>query len=96
MNLRQLARDQSCVRCGAEDGTVVLCHYTGVRRQDFGGGFGIKVHDAAGAHLCSSCHALMDREQRSKANKWEHSEEFLRLCVLTIIRLFDQGKLKGN
>ena len=46
MNLRELARGQSCIRCGADDGTVVLAHYTGVRREAFGGGFGKKVHDA--------------------------------------------------
>jgi hypothetical protein len=93
MDLRAAARDQSCVRCGREDGTVVLAHYTGARRLALGGGFGIKVHDLAGAHLCSACHAEMDTWSREKGTKWLHSEEFLYLCVKTAIRLFEQGKL---
>ena len=82
------------MRCGADDETIVLCHYTGFRRHDFGGGFGIKVHDAVGAHLCAKCHELMDRTSRSKVSAIDHSEEFLHLCALTIIRLFDKGVVK--
>lgn len=91
-SLRELARDQSCVRCGAHDGTVVLAHYTGARRCSYGGGFGIKVDDVAGAHLCAACHRYMDTESRDKAEKWLHSEEFLHLCMLTILRLRTQGR----
>lgn len=89
-DLRQLARDESCVRCGAQDGTVVLAHYTGMRRLSYGGGFGIKVSDAVGAYLCASCHRHMDTESRSKSRAVEHSEEFLHLCALTWIRLADK------
>ena len=92
--LREAARDQSCVRCGKEDGTVVLAHYTGARRLELGGGFGCKVHDLAGAHLCADCHRVMDTTSRSKDNRWEHSEEFLLLCVKTAIRLHDRGVLR--
>lgn len=87
MNLRQLARDESCVRCGTQDGSVVLAHYTGMRRLSYGGGFGIKVHDAIGAHLCRACHEYMDRVSRSKSRAVEHSEEFLHLCALTWMRI---------
>lgn len=93
MNLRQLARDESCVRCGAQDGTVVLAHYTGARRLSYGGGFGIKVRDIYAAYLCSKCHSFMDREHRDKVNKWEHSEEFQHYILLTIGRLMDRGRL---
>jgi hypothetical protein len=72
----------------------VLCHYTGTRRQSLGGGFGIKVADIAGAHMCGSCHTEMDRLCRDKAKKWEHSEEFLFYVLSTIIRLSEQGHLK--
>ena len=92
-DLRKLARDQSCIRCGREDGTTVLAHYTGVRRLELGGGFGCKVHDMAGAHLCMACHSHMDTWSRSKETKWLHSEEFLLLCVKTAIRLYEQGEL---
>lgn len=93
MNLTKLAKDQSCVRCGSREG-VVLCHYTGVRRLAYGGGYGIKVRDIAGAHMCGRCHEDMDRLSRSKERKWEHSEEFLHLCMLTIIRLIDEEAIK--
>jgi hypothetical protein len=88
--LRDAARDQSCVRCGAHDGTVVGAHYTGAR------GLGRKVHDLCIAHLCSACHAFMDREHRSKVNKWEHSEEFLYLILLTQLRLWEQGVITAS
>lgn len=94
MNLREAARDQSCVRCGVENGTTVLAHYFGARRHSYGGGMGIKGQDIVGAHLCSDCHRTMDTESRDKSHVWFHSEEFLHLCMLTIIRLIEQGKLK--
>lgn len=94
MNLREAARDQACIRCGKSDGSVVLAHYTGPRRLAYGGGFAIKVNDLAGAHLCSVCHVEMDSKSRVKALKWEHSEEFLHLCFLTILRLAEQGHVK--
>lgn len=91
-DLTKLAKDQECIRCGSTVG-VVLCHYTGVRRQSLGGGFGIKVADIAGAHMCGSCHEYMDRLSRNKEKKWEHSEEFLFYVVLTVKRLVEQEKL---
>jgi hypothetical protein len=89
--LRRAARDQCCVRCGIDDKTVVLCHYTGVRRGDYGGGFGRKVDDIFGAHLCATCHRYFDTESRSKDKRWEHSEEFQHMVLLTIRRLLAQG-----
>jgi hypothetical protein len=71
-----------------------LAHYTGVRRESYGGGYGIKVHDLVGAHLCKSCHRFMDTESRDKEKKWEHSEEFQHLCILTMLRLANQERLK--
>lgn len=93
MNLRDKARGQRCVRCNCEDGTIVLAHYTGTRRLSYGGGFGIKVKDLAGAHLCAKCHLWMDQQSRDRGQRWEHSEEFLHLCMLTILRLAEQGEL---
>jgi hypothetical protein len=92
--LREAARDAPCIRCMKEDGTIVLAHYTGVRRLSYGGGFGIKGHDLIGAHLCSDCHKLMDTLSRDKEGKWIHSEEFLHLCALTIIRLYKNGVIQ--
>ena len=92
--LRAAARDQSCVRCGKQDGTVVLAHYFGPRRHEYGGGMGIKGHDLLAAHLCQRCHLEMDTLSKNKARRWEHSEEFLHLCALTIIRLWEQGVIR--
>jgi hypothetical protein len=91
--LREAARDQSCIRCGKRDGTVVGAHYTGVRRLALGGGFGKKCHDLFIADLCFECHREMDTN-RNKETKWEHSEEFLFLIVQTIGRRLEQGKLR--
>jgi len=92
--LRNAAEGQSCVRCGANDGTVVLAHYFGFRRHSYGGGMSRKGHDAVGAHLCGTCHKLMDTTLRSKELKVDHSEEFLHLIALTVIRLFNLGIVK--
>jgi uncharacterized Fe-S cluster-containing radical SAM superfamily protein len=92
--LRDAARDQPCVRCGRNDGTTVLAHYFGPRRHQYGGGMSHKGHDAIGAHLCAACHSYMDTWGRSRDTRWEHSEEFLHLCALTIIRNFEQGVIK--
>jgi hypothetical protein len=90
-HLREAARDQSCIRCGKNDGTTVGAHYTGARRLALGGGFGKKAHDLFIADLCAECHRWMDNESRDKAKKWEHSEEFLYLIALTIGRRLEQG-----
>ena len=92
--LTKLARDQACVRCGSQDGTVVCCHYFGARRHAYHGGMGCKGDSVIAAHLCHACHAYMDTASKSKETRWLHSEEFLHLCALTIVRLFEQGKLK--
>lgn len=92
--LRDAARDQSCVACGATDGTVVLAHYMGPRRHSYGGGMSHKGHDLIGAHLCARCHNDMDTGSRDKFKRWEASEIFLNYCALTLIRLHQQGVLK--
>lgn len=88
--LRDAARDQTCVRCGNPIG-VVGCHYTGVRRLSFGGGYGQKVHDFLIADLCPGCHLYMDSLSRDKEKRYEHSEEFLYYIALTWERRFIQG-----
>lgn len=88
--LRDASRGQFCVRCGNPVG-VVGCHYTGVRRGSYGGGFGQKVHDFLTADLCPGCHSYMDSASRDKSKKWEHSEEFQHYIILTLERRFVQG-----
>lgn len=97
--LRRAAKDQYCVRCNANDGTVVGAHYTGKRRLSYGGGFGKKAHDLVMAHLCFKCHTWMDqlaRKDATEETEWRHSEEFLHLIMLTLLRLYEQGFLTVN
>jgi hypothetical protein len=91
VNLRALANGQSCIRCGRDDGTIVLAHYFGPRRHAYGGGMGHKGHDAVAAELCATCHSWMDTGSRDKARKYETSEEFLHCVALTWIRRIEQG-----
>lgn len=92
--LRQAARDQPCVRCGRVGNGTVLAHYTGARRGSYGGGFGLKVHDLLGAHLCAECHHHMDTGSRSKEGRWEHSEEFQHYILLTLVNLWHRGVIR--
>jgi uncharacterized Fe-S cluster-containing radical SAM superfamily protein len=92
--LRDAANGMSCVACGKQDGTVVLAHYFGPRRHNYGGGMSRKGHDVVGAWLCSACHTYMDTSSKDKEHRWEHSEEMLHYCALTWIQLIEQGVLK--
>lgn len=85
------AKDQCCVNCGAMDGTVVACHYTGPRQHSYGKGTGIKVHDFCSADLCRECHEAFDRYDYQKlgcttGDKWELSEMFQHCVLKTIER----------
>ena len=88
--LLKSAKGKPCVRCGSV-GTTVPAHYTGVRRGSLGGGLGIKVADYMHARLCGECHVYMDQTSRLKNEKWEHSEEFLFFCAITLGKLFEEG-----
>jgi hypothetical protein len=96
--LRKAANGQSCVRCGADDGTINLCHYSGPYQHKFGKGRGIKGADIAAADLCGQCHKFFDEyESQSGASEdWKvaRSEEFLAACMLTVIRRIQQGIIK--
>lgn len=90
--LRAAANGQPCIRCYAQDGTICLAHYCGPRQHDYGKGRGIKGEDAAGADLCVRCHQYFDNYE--SGNTVERSEEFLHLCMLTVIRRFRQGVIR--
>lgn len=61
--LLSLARDQACVNCGNQDGTVVSAH------SNNGKGMGIKASDATLMFLCHACHTEYD--QGRSMNKME-------------------------
>ena len=87
------ANGKPCVKCGRTIEGVVGAHYTGCRREAFGGGFGIKCSDLIHARLCQGCHLYMDTLSRNKDLKYDHSEQFLTLCALTLIQLVHEGLL---
>jgi hypothetical protein len=78
--LRESARHESCVSCGANDGSVVWAHSNFNRH---GKGMGIKAHDLFGAYLCHRCHSMFDRHEVENEpiwflDKWEKS--MIRAC----------------
>jgi hypothetical protein len=83
------ARGQPCVRCGANDGTVVSAHYTGLRQHLYGKGRGIKGSDVLVADLCRVCHEHFDQPQERKSI--EASEAFLHCIAMTLIRRAEAG-----
>lgn len=89
------ARDQACVNCGAEDGTVVAAHSN---RSIHGKGAMLKAHDCFVAHLCARCHGWLDQGGGSDpTGMWtvkEKDEFFARCMDRTLLRLFQQGKLR--
>lgn len=93
--LRDHAKGQSCVHCGSNDGTVVLCHYTGLRQHQYGKGRGLKCDDFMGAELCMRCHLGFDEISHSPTRKSaEASEEFLHCIALTWRRWIDDGLIE--
>lgn len=89
--LRDAARDQSCVRCGKRDGTIVLAHYSGMNSHKFGKGMGTKCHDLIGAHLCYDCHTYMDSYK--DGNDDTRRADFYELILLTILRLYSNNNI---
>ena len=90
--IRASADGESCTRCEANDGTIILAHYTGFRQHSYGKGMGYKGSDVVAAYLCSKCHFRLDNPTARKSV--EASEEFLHCCALTFMRLVENGVLK--
>ena len=84
--LRKLADGQSCISCGADDGTVVWAH---ANSQMFGKGMGLKAHDCMGMFLCSICHHQLD--QGFLWTKEEKREKTLMWILQTHLRLWQSG-----
>lgn len=84
--LLNMAKDQACVACGAQDGTVVAAHSN---LQEHGKGAGHKAHDCMTAWLCHRCHSEYD--QGTKMNKIEKREFIQTMILRTTIRLWQQG-----
>ncbi len=86
--LRKAAAGESCVLCGIQDGTIVLCHLP-LNAWGFGSGKALKCPDWLGAHLCHRCHSDVDSE------KFRRDAELRgKVLAATLARLFDNGTLQ--
>jgi len=93
--ITKAAKDMSCIRCGMQ-GETRAAHYNGGRQHSYGKGRGIKANDLATAELCHTCDQVFTEGSTSEdwASKWERSEEFLHLIMLTNIRRFNEGVIR--
>ncbi len=100
--ITRAAKYQTCIRCGADDGTICARHYNGPRQSSYGKGMGNKCHDLASAEYCSRCDVIFTEGSTTKSlaemglaslwqDKWERSEEFEHWILLTNIRRFESG-----
>jgi hypothetical protein len=85
--LTQSAKHESCVSCGADDGTIVWAHSNS---QMHGKGMGIKAHDLFGAYLCHKCHYDYDNTPWFRE---ERSEWFMKMWERSMIRACNKGYL---
>jgi hypothetical protein len=66
----KLCKDRPCVRCGADDGTIVPAH---ANQQRLGKGMGLKAEPWTVIPLCHKCHTWLDNGQ---ANRLELLEAY--------------------
>jgi hypothetical protein len=92
--LLDLARDQACVMCGRQDGTIVAAHSNLL---EHGKGMGMKAHDGMAAWLCNKCHAELD--QGSKMSADQRRDLILTAICRTYVQMWNQELIqvkKGN
>jgi len=89
--ITKASKGSSCINCGADG--AYSCHYNGPRQHDYGKGRGIKCNDLATAELCHECDREFTEGSKSHLwdNKWERSEVFLHLIMMTNIRRLENG-----
>lgn len=85
VKLLLLARGQSCVECGIDDGTIVAAH------SNNGKGMGLKSSDSSIMFLCHACHAEYD--QGKMMTKDEKINFSYRNNSKTLRILIEQGLL---
>ena len=83
--LLALAKGQSCVECGTNDGTIVAAH------SNTGKGMGIKASDATLMFLCYACH--FEYDQGKMMTKGERLDFQFRNNAKTLRLLLEQGYL---
>jgi len=90
--LTQSAKHESCVSCGANDGTIVWAHSNSQRH---GKGMGIKAHDLFGCYLCFKCHSDYDANKNilSFMANQERQDWFVRMWERSMIIACEKGYL---
>lgn len=89
--LLALARDQACVMCGSQDGTIVAAHSNLL---EHGKGRGLKAHDGMSAWLCYRCHTKLD--QGTELSKDERRDYTITAICRTYMKLWDLDLLRVN
>lgn len=91
--LTESARNESCVSCGVDDGTIVWAHSNKYRH---GKGRGMKAHDLFGAYLCNQCHILFDNGKLPPHTFYCESLDdwFLTMWERSMIIACEKGYLK--
>ncbi len=89
--ITKASKGSTCINCGADG--AYSCHFNGPRQHDYGKGRGIKCHDLATAELCYDCDQMFTEGSTNSMweSKWERSEHFLHLIMMTNIRRFENG-----
>lgn len=84
--LRDSARDEICVNCNAQDGTVVLAH---LPMMGIAAGGSSKCDDFVSAYLCGRCHHEADHGPKRRDVFWRYQ-----VNVATLRRMFERGVIK--
>lgn len=63
-----LCKDRPCIRCGADDGTIVPAHANQIR---LGKGMGYKAEPWTVVPLCLKCHTWLDNGQADRLQMQE-------------------------
>jgi ferredoxin len=84
--LLDLARDQACVSCGIQDGTIVAAHSDLLEHNK---GMGHKAHDCMHAWLCYTCHTSYD--QGGVMNSDQKRDFILTMIARTVTEMWQQG-----
>ena len=82
--LLALAKDQACVMCGSQDGTVVSAHSNLLTH---GRGHAHKAHDGMIAWLCYSCH--YDYDHWGRMDKKEARDFILEAICKTYMEMWN-------
>lgn len=64
----KLCVGRPCIRCGADDGTIVPAHANQIR---LGKGMGTKAYPWTVIPLCMTCHTWLDNGQADRVQKYE-------------------------